>query len=259
MTETSILLNLIVAFLTPMLGAATDGDRAQAKEAAIQTVNAYAARNPVELLLVGQSIALGIAMLSSVSLSMAENIPITLILRLRANAVSLHRAAERCRLALPRPDPDDVAPAPEIPLSDAELAREQHIVAGIAESRRHVADFRARFAQPKQAPKQNPDTPPATMQAAMAALAADSERRIAQADAAMKATGAAIPPKTSAGMSEDDYFRTAWSAAMTDVAQEVQAEMTNLPPAERRLAAQRIDALNATANNLTNPQHPPRA
>jgi len=35
--------------------------------------------------------------------------------------------------------------------------------------------------------------------------------------------------------------------------------MTNLPPAERRLAAQRIDALNATANNLTNPQHPPRA
>jgi hypothetical protein len=252
MTESSILLNLIVAFLTPMLLAATGGDRAQAKEAAIQTVNAYAARNPAELLLVGQSIALGIAVLSSVSLSMAENIPIKLILRLRANAVSLHRAAERCRRALPQPNPDYIAPTPETPLSDAELAQEQHIVAGIAQSRQRVADFKASFTRPQPAP----ETPPATMQAAMAALAADSERRIAQADAAMKATGAPIPPKESAPTTEDDYFRAAWSAAMTDVAAEMQAEMETLPPAERRLATQRIDALNATAANLTNGDSP---
>jgi hypothetical protein len=72
----------------------------------------------------------------------------------------------------------------------------------------------------------------------------------------MKATGAPIPPKDSAPMTEDDYFRAAWSAAMTDVAQEMQVEMDNLPPAERRLNAQRIDALNATAANLTNPTQP---
>jgi hypothetical protein len=265
MTETTIFMNLIIAFLTPMILAATGGDRAKARETAIQTVNAYAARNPAELLLVGQSIALGIAMLSSVSLSMAENIPISLILRLRANAVSLHRAAEQCRRALPHPDPDYVAPTPEIPLSDAELAREQRVIAGIAESRQRLADFQASFAQPQPSqpkptkPQPNPETPPATMQAAMAALAADSERRIAQADAAMKATGAAIPPKGAAPMTEDDYFRAAWSAAMTDVAQEMQAEMDNLPPTERRLNAQRIQALNATANNLTNPTpQPPR-
>jgi hypothetical protein len=268
MTETTYLMNLIIGFLTPMILTATDGDRAQARETAIQTVNAYAARNPSELLLVGQSIALGIAMLSSVSLSMAENIPISLILRLRANAVSLHRAAEQCRRALPQPNPDYVAPAPEIPLSDAELAREQRAIAGIAESRQRLADFQASFAQPKPSqpqpsqpkttkPQPNPETPPATMQAAMAALAADSERRIAQADAAMKATGAPIPPKGSASMTEDDYFRAAWSAAMTDVAAEMQAEMDNLPPAERRLNAQRIQALNATANNLTNPAPQP--
>jgi hypothetical protein len=232
MTETTYLMNLIIGFLTPMLLNATGGDRAQAEKTAIQTVNAYAASNLAELLLVGQSIALGIAMLSSVSLSMRENIPISLILRLRANAVSLHRAAEQCRLALLQPDPGYVAPAPKA---------------------------QAKPTQPKPAPKHNPETPPATMEAAMAALAADSERRIAEAEAAMKATGAAIPPKASAPTTEDDHFRAAWSAAMTDVAHEMQAEMASLPPEQRRLNAQRIQALNDTVQHLANPQQPPRA
>jgi hypothetical protein len=216
MTETTYLMNLIIGFLTPMLLNATDGDGVQAEKTAIQTVNAYAATNLAELLLTGQSIALGIAMLSSVSLSMRENIPISLILRLRANAISLHRAAEQCRRALPEPAP--LAPK----------------------------------TQPKPAPKQNPETPPATMQAAMAALAADSERRIAQADAAMKATRAAIPPKASTPMTEDDHVRAAWSAATTDVAHEMQAATKNLPPEERRLNAQRIQALNDTVHHLAN-------
>jgi hypothetical protein len=246
-------MNLILAYLTPMLLVATGGDRAQAEATAIQTINAYAARNPVELMLAAQSFALGIAMLSSVSLSMAENLPINLILRLRANAVSLHRAAERCRRALPEPDPDYISPAPTVPLSDAERAKEQRVIVASAQSRQRAADSQTRSAQLK-----NPETPPATMQAAMAALAADSERRIAQADTAMKATGAPIPPKASAAMTEDDYFRAAWSAAMTDVAQEMQTEMENLPPEERRLAAQRIQALNDTVNHLANPPQPPK-
>jgi hypothetical protein len=36
----------------------------------------------------------------------------------------------------------------------------------------------------------------------------------------------------------------------------MQAEMANLPPAERRIAAQPINALNATVNDLTNPVPP---
>src|SRR5271168_3348662 len=157
MTETTFLMNLIVAYLAPMLLTATGGDRTQAEKTAIQTVNAYAAGNLAELLLVGQSIALGIAMLSSVSLSMTENIPISLILRLRANAVSLHRAAERCRQALPQPDPDYVAPAPKAPPSDAQ---------------RTIAQRKPAQPKPTQS-KPNPEAPPPTMQAAMAALAAD--------------------------------------------------------------------------------------
>jgi hypothetical protein len=73
----------------------------------------------------------------------------------------------------------------------------------------------------------------------------------------MKATGAPIPPSEKpTAMTEDDYFRAARSAAMTDVADEMQAEMANLPPAERRVAAQRINAHNATVNDLTNPAPP---
>src|ERR1700761_568485 len=172
---TDILKNLIVTLLTPMLLTATGGDRDQARQAAIETVNAYAVSHPAELLLVGQSIALGIAMLSSVSLSMSENIPINLILRLRNNAVSLHRAAERCRSALPQPGQSEAALAPK----------------------------------------------------------------------------AVAPPEPAATpAAQDDDFRAAWAAAMTDVANEMQAEMEHLPPDERHRAAQQITALNATVGQL---------
>ena len=48
MTETTTLMNLIVALLTPMLLSVTGGDRAQAREAATQAVSAYAARNSAD-------------------------------------------------------------------------------------------------------------------------------------------------------------------------------------------------------------------
>jgi hypothetical protein len=56
----------------------------------------------------------------------------------------------------------------------------------------------------------------------------------------MKATDASIPPNEE-------------PAAMTDVADERHAEMVNPPPAERRVAAQRI---NAPVNDLTDPAPP---
>jgi hypothetical protein len=61
----------------------------------------------------------------------------------------------------------------------------------------------------------------------------------------MKATGAQIPPnERPTAMTEDDYFRAAWSAFMTDVAD----EMANLPPAGRRVAAQRINSAGSWAS-----------
>jgi hypothetical protein len=273
MTETStqpanLVMNVIIAVLTPMLLATTGGNVAQAHATAIQTVNAYAARNPAELLLVGQSIALGLAVLNSINLSMAENIPINLILRLRANAVSLHRAAEQCRRALPEPV---AAPVEEAPLSDIDLQLEEEIIAEVARTRQRVADYHASFAQPQAEPAlaatpapesqflpppECPDSP-ATMKAAMAALLADSERRIAEADAALKSTGQPIPkaaprqaPPRQAPMTEDEHFRAAWSAAMTDVADEMTAGIANLPRSERKAVGIRAEALNSTANQL---------
>ena len=84
----------------------------------------------MDLLLIGQMIALGLATLSSVSLSMAENIPISLILRLRGSAVSLHRASGQqalvatvglflLALALLTPAPGEEPAAPKkTPLDD---------------------------------------------------------------------------------------------------------------------------------------------
>jgi hypothetical protein len=150
MTATSsrtadILMHTVVTFLTPMF-LATTGARDQARTAAIETVRACLTPNPMDLLLIGQMIALGLATLSSVSLSMAENIPISLILRLRGSAVSLHRASDQCRRALPEPVQQ------EAPLSDIDLAEEERIIAEVAETRKRVAEYQASFAQPQAAP-----------------------------------------------------------------------------------------------------------
>ena len=110
----------------------TGGDLDQARAAAIATVCACTARHPMDLLLIGQMIALGLATLGSVSLSMAENIPISLILRLRGNAVSLTgpvtTAAEPC----PNPNPPPLStpssqPRPETEFRPAAPNRRPHL------------------------------------------------------------------------------------------------------------------------------------
>jgi hypothetical protein len=83
-----------------MFLAVTRGDVNQARAAAIGTVSAYRAETHADILIVAQIIAFGIAALGSLSLAMADNISVALILRLRGNAVSASRAGEQCRRAL---------------------------------------------------------------------------------------------------------------------------------------------------------------
>jgi hypothetical protein len=254
--STSLPMNLVIAFLTPMLLAATCGNRDQATAMAIETVNAYTARNPAELLLVGEAIALGLGVLSSISLSMAENIPINLILRLRANAASLHRAADQCRRAVARREPIASGYAP--PPSDAEPRQE---TAEVARTSQRVADGHVSPAQPPfpsstveaQVPEAL-DFPraPAAIEAAFAALVADAEHRISQADTSTKAAGTPIPTAMprSAPMTEDEYYRACCAAAITDAANEASSESPILPPAERIQTGIRTAALNSTASHL---------
>jgi hypothetical protein len=198
--------NMIVTFLTPMFLTAVGGDLNQAHAVAIQTVNAYTGRDSASLLLIAQSIAFGLAVLSSISLSMEEDIPINLMLRLCGNAVSLHRAGDQCRRALAATQPE-------------------------------VADH-------------NIDAAPAAAPAAMAERPAGSERRIAEADPTLKLPSLPNASPRLAPRTRDEHHRAAWSSAMTDVANEITAELAGLPQAERRAAGLRVTALNTTASHL---------
>ncbi len=185
MTETKprhpdVFLQLIAAALTPIFSTATDGDQGRAQAAAIETINAYVPSYPSDLLPIAQIIAFGLAALRSISLSMAENIPIPLILRLRGNAASLSRGAEQCRRALAEPPPPDVDLYPAAEFAEAGRWIDEAVQAEIARARKPASGDRA--AQPT-----IPRDDPPTMAAALDALAAESRRRIEEAEAALAA------------------------------------------------------------------------
>jgi hypothetical protein len=72
------LLTLIIALLTPMFLGVSSGDLGLARMAAIETVDAYRARHNADLIAVAQIIGFGLAALGSLSLSMAEDISISM-------------------------------------------------------------------------------------------------------------------------------------------------------------------------------------
>jgi hypothetical protein len=95
-----ILLNLIVTLLAPMFLCASEGDIRFARMAAIETINGYRAQNHAGLIAVAQIVAFGLAALGSLSLSMADDLSVSMTLRLRGNANALNRSAEQNRRAL---------------------------------------------------------------------------------------------------------------------------------------------------------------
>ena len=106
-------MHLIITYLTPMFLATAGGDVQYARMAATEAVKAYKAHEHVDLLYIAQIIAFGLAILDSLNRSMADNLSVTQVLRLRSNAASLSRAAERCQRVL-RDAPLDT-PRPIIP------------------------------------------------------------------------------------------------------------------------------------------------
>ena len=157
-----VFIHLIITYLTPMFLATAGGDILHARIAATESVNAYTARNPVDLLSIAQITAFGLAILDSLSRSMAENLPIALVLRLRGNAASLGRLAERCRRALRDPPPSDQAaadhPSPKFD-PEAERQREAAVFANIARCR--ATPRRGNRQRPRQAATPRPNNPEA--------------------------------------------------------------------------------------------------
>src|SRR3954465_14697640 len=92
------LMTIVIAFLTPMF--LWTSDVALARAAAIQALGAYSIASNRSLVTVAKIIAFELAALCSLSQSMAEDISVPLALRLRGNANSMDRAADRNRAAL---------------------------------------------------------------------------------------------------------------------------------------------------------------
>jgi hypothetical protein len=215
-----ILMALIVSFLVPMFLPVSGGNINYARMAAIETVNAYRIRNQGDLIAIAQIIAFGLAALGSLSLSMADDISLSMTLRLRGNANALNRAAEQNRRALSKSVVTDPAPRPgeaEIPtatedvdLSDAEAAT------GIRSAAHPAHDGPARPHPEQQAP----------------------------------ATGQATT-----GLTREQRHQAIWATAMIKEAAELSASIPDLPPAERRAAEIRASALSACASELMSGPH----
>jgi hypothetical protein len=106
----AILLNVLIALLAPVFICGSGGDIALARMAAFETINGYRARNHADLIAVAQIVAFGLAALGSLSLSMADDLSLSMILRLRGNAVALNRSADQNRRALRESHASDQGP-----------------------------------------------------------------------------------------------------------------------------------------------------
>jgi hypothetical protein len=145
---TEILFNLVVALLAPMFLTATGGNVQQARITAAHTLDSFQAMTRGELITSALIVAFSLTAMSSLSLSMQDGLPISLILRLRGNAQSASRAAEQNRRALEQ----DRSAAPQAEAAfdprEAELsAKEAEVIAAVAAARKRVSPAQTQSAQ----------------------------------------------------------------------------------------------------------------
>ena len=226
-----VLINLIVTLLAPIFIAAAGGDIGRARVAALETLSSYQARSHASLIKVANIIAFGLATLGSLSLSMGDDQPIPLILKLRCNAVALDRSADRNERALKASQADPAAEAHGPGFDEAEMH------ANVAEAQQRAAEFQARPRATEPAPK-----PPAPEAPALPAEPA-------------RAPG---DPRPAAPRPQQAY-QSQWAAAMAQVAAEEMAAAANLPPVQRKAHTASAAILSSTANTLLcgDPGSPP--
>jgi hypothetical protein len=264
-----VFMHLIVAFLAPMFLAVSGGDLHHARLAAIETVNTYRSRDPMDLLSIAQIVAFGLTTLSSLSLSLAEDLSLSMMLRLRGNATALNRATEKCRKALREAGPAGLLPQ-HLPDPDAggeEYLNEETVLANLSRAEHRIAEREAPAAAPQPpapalagiaAPAAAPQ-PPAPAPAGIAAPAA-APQPPAPAPAGIAAPAAAPqPPAATPAEAAERQHRTAWAAGMILVAREVTANLESLSPTQRQAATIQAAAMTEAANDLMShaPMPPP--
>ena len=214
--RSDFLLTLIVTLIAPIFLGVTAGDVGLARLAALETVNDYRARNNADLIAVAQIVSFGLAALGSLCLSMADDLSLSMILRLRGNAISCNRAAEQNRRARlvhqtadPQPPPPDEPPTIEDdppPRSDAFL---NPLAVQLLEAESHARLEQTQIHNPIPSP-----TPAATRTPA--------EKR----------------------------HHEMWAIAMAKESSEINESLPRLPPAERQAAEMRAGLLSSTAHDL---------
>ena len=220
-TGSSVLLNAVIALLAPMFLWATGGDVAFARLAAMETLEAYHATGPRSLIAATTIIAFELATLWSLSQSMSDEISLSMTLRLRGNANSMDRAAERNRRTLEQ----------DCRLAEAaDLPDEAALHQAVANAQTMVQEAKARIKAAQQTRTPAPAAP------------------------------VAAPVAAPAPMPEQER-RAAWAGAMAQVAGELTTDMGNLSPRQRAAEMMRVEALTQTAAALVSgaplPAFPP--
>ena len=221
-----LLLNLVVSIVAPIFLRGTGGDADLARMAAIEALNTYRVRNFAELIAIAQIIAYGLAALDSLTLSFGEDLPLSMVLRLRGNSNALNRSAEQNRRAMridAQPQDVDVGAQPE-PAAVPEACDEA------------------------------PDAEHFLSDAAAELLAAESQDRLPgpQPKAAAKPVvrSATAVAATAEDAAADKRHREMWAIALVSEASEITAGLPGMLPAERGAASIRAGMLAGTANQL---------
>jgi hypothetical protein len=239
------LMNRLIALLTPMFIDDAGGDIAYARSAAIQTINDFRARNRADLIAIAQIIAFGIAALGSLSLSMADDISLSRLLRLRTNANACNRSAEQNRRVLNKPVPADPGPY------------------------QAAADPAPSTPPPKQyRPAEAPEPSHSPTLAAYEALpdeiflsAAAEQQMAAESEARLQDPKQPRPhqagQKAAPTASQDKRHKQMWAIAMAKEASDITDAIPNLPISEQQAAILQAITLNKIAQNLTHEDTPP--
>ena len=209
----------------------TGGDVTLARMAALETVNAYRARDLSDLIAIAQIIGYGLAALGSLSLSMGDDMSLSMILRLRGNANALNRSAEQNRRAMRENQTADPAPHRAAPVATPEpppmIEQDQ-------------TNTRPNAFMNDKAAKMLTDE-------ASARLLRRAEQTV---DRAPDPAPSLKPAQPAAQTVSEKRHQEMWAIAMASEASEITASIPGLPPAERNAASIRAGMLSSTANQL---------
>ncbi len=229
---------LIIALMTPMFLSAADGNIAFARVAAADTLESYRAETHADLITVAKIIAFGLATLGSLCMSMADDLSVSQILRLRSNANALDRSEHRNRLALTASRSVQHA----APLSEQEPDIDT-LTAAAQQMQRRTAQNLANITGAA-------STPPAAVWAPTPAPT-PAPAPVLETGPAPTAAAAALTPGSpaaeTAGRDAAAGYQASWAAAAATLAADTVVSRPTLPPNERHPASLSTDRTNDPA------------